>query len=104
MLTIHFQIQLVGSFEYTLFEVTMIKMKHRFNLLLILIRFYQFFISPLLGDNCRFDPSCSEYARSAIRMHGNIKGLWLFIKRIIRCNPFCQGGYDPVPNTTQPEN
>lgn len=82
----------------------MIKMKHRFNLLLILIRFYQFFISPLLGDNCRFDPSCSEYARSAIRMHGNIKGLWLFIKRIIRCNPFCQGGYDPVPNTIQPEN
>ncbi len=78
----------------------MIKMPHRFNLFLIFVRFYQFFISPLLGDNCRFDPPCSEYASSAIIIHGNIKGLWLFIKRVIKCNPFCYGGYDPVPKNS----
>ncbi|MDN3029918.1 MULTISPECIES: membrane protein insertion efficiency factor YidD [Rickettsieae] len=75
----------------------MLKIKRRFNLLLIFIWFYQFFISPLVGVNCRFYPSCSEYAKSAIMIHGNIKGLWLFIKRIVRCNPFCHGGCDPVP-------
>ncbi len=78
-------------------------MKHsvcRWNFLLIIIKFYQFFISPLLGRNCRFYPSCSQYTISAILIHGNIKGLWLFFKRIIKCHPFCDGGYDPVPNIT----
>ncbi|MCC8417000.1 MAG: membrane protein insertion efficiency factor YidD [Rickettsia endosymbiont of Bryobia graminum] len=67
------------------------------NLFIILIKFYQFFISPLLGSNCRFYPTCSKYAMLSIQKHGNVKGLWLFLKRIIKCHPFCQGGYDPVP-------
>lgn len=67
-------------------------------MLIIIIRFYQFFISPWLGSNCRFYPSCSEYAISAITTHGNIKGLWLVVRRIARCQPFCKAGYDPVPD------
>ncbi|WP_253307780.1 membrane protein insertion efficiency factor YidD [Rickettsia endosymbiont of Orchestes rusci] len=67
------------------------------SILLLIIKFYQYFISPLLGNNCRFYPSCSEYAKDAIIIHGNFKGLWLVFKRIIKCHPFCQGGYDPVP-------
>jgi putative membrane protein insertion efficiency factor len=67
-------------------------------MLIIIIRFYQFFISPWLGPNCRFYPSCSEYAESAITIHGNIKGLWLTVKRVARCQPFCKAGYDPVPD------
>ncbi|MFP3120385.1 membrane protein insertion efficiency factor YidD [Rickettsia sp. R2] len=67
------------------------------RILLLLLRFYQYFISPLLGNNCRFHPTCSEYAKEAISMHGSIKGLWLTFKRIIKCQPFCDGGYDTVP-------
>ncbi|HJD67661.1 MAG TPA: membrane protein insertion efficiency factor YidD [Rickettsia endosymbiont of Bembidion lapponicum] len=67
------------------------------SILLLLLKFYQYFISPLLGNNCRFYPTCSEYAKDAITSHGNIKGLWLAVKRIIKCQPFCDGGYDPVP-------
>lgn len=69
------------------------------SILLLLLKFYQYFISPLLGNNCRFYPICSEYAKDAITSHGNIKGLWLAVKRIIKCQPFCDGGYDPVPPT-----
>ncbi|WP_341788916.1 MULTISPECIES: membrane protein insertion efficiency factor YidD [unclassified Rickettsia] len=69
------------------------------SILLLLLKFYQYFISPLLGNNCRFYPTCSEYAKDAITSHGNIKGLWLAVKRIIKCQPFCDGGYDPVPPT-----
>ncbi|WP_081465268.1 MULTISPECIES: membrane protein insertion efficiency factor YidD [Jonquetella] len=62
------------------------------------IRFYQLGISPLLGrGKCRFFPSCSEYARQAIQLHGPLKGLWLALKRIVRCGPWSPGGYDPVP-------
>ncbi|AEK74524.1 membrane protein insertion efficiency factor YidD [Rickettsia conorii subsp. heilongjiangensis] len=67
------------------------------RILLLLLRFYQYFISPLLGNNCRFHPTCSEYAKEAISMHGSIKGLWLTFKRIIKCQPFCDDGYDTVP-------
>ncbi len=67
------------------------------KIVLLLIRFYQYFISPLLGNNCRFYPTCSDYAKDAITSHGNIKGLWLIFKRIIKCQPFCDAGYDPVP-------
>ncbi|MFV0250934.1 MAG: membrane protein insertion efficiency factor YidD [Rickettsia aeschlimannii] len=67
------------------------------RILLLLLRFYQYFISPLLGNNCRFHPTCSEYAKEAISMHGSIKGLWLTFKRIIKCQPFRDGGYDTVP-------
>ena len=62
-----------------------------------LILFYQKSISPSLGANCRFTPTCSEYARQAIIKHGPIKGLALAIWRILRCNPWGGSGYDPVP-------
>jgi putative membrane protein insertion efficiency factor len=61
------------------------------------IRFYQYFLSPLLGRNCRFTPTCSAYAIEAIQIHGALYGLWLATRRIVRCNPWCRGGYDPVP-------
>ena len=61
------------------------------------IRFYQRFISPLLGSNCRFYPSCSHYTYEAVEKYGVIKGCWMGFKRILRCQPFSKGGYDPVP-------
>ena len=66
-------------------------------LLVLPIRFYQIAISPLLGPSCRFTPTCSEYARQALVKHGPIKGLYLAIWRILRCNPWGGSGYDPVP-------
>ncbi len=66
-------------------------------LLLLLIRFYRFAISPWLGSSCRFHPSCSAYAMEALEKHGVIKGSWLAIWRILRCHPWCDGGHDPVP-------
>ena len=66
-------------------------------LLILPIRFYQLAISPLLGPSCRFTPTCSEYARQALFKHGPIKGLYLAIWRILRCNPWGGSGYDPVP-------
>jgi len=62
-----------------------------------LIRFYQLGISPLLRPSCRFAPSCSEYAYEALSEHGAARGLWLSLRRLLRCHPFCAGGYDPVP-------
>jgi len=59
-----------------------------------LIKFYQKFISPNLGQNCRFYPSCSEYTYQAIGKYGLLKGFWMGIKRILRCNPFNKGGID----------
>ncbi len=67
------------------------------RLALVVIRFYQRFISPLLGSNCRFYPTCSQYALEAIEKYGFFKGSWLALKRILRCHPFHPGGYDPVP-------
>ena len=67
------------------------------RLLILPIRFYQRFISPLFPPVCRFTPSCSHYAIEAITKHGPVKGLWLAIKRILRCNPWGGSGYDPVP-------
>lgn len=66
-------------------------------LLLALLRAYQYAIRPLLGANCRFYPSCSEYAREAIERHGAGKGSWLSARRLARCHPYHPGGYDPVP-------
>ena len=66
-------------------------------LLVLPIRFYQLCISPLLGPSCRFTPTCSEYARQAIIKHGPVKGLWLAIRRLLRCHPWGGSGYDPVP-------
>ncbi|MBO5200995.1 MAG: membrane protein insertion efficiency factor YidD [Clostridia bacterium] len=67
------------------------------NLLIRLIRFYQKNISPTKLPCCRFEPTCSAYAIEAIRVHGAFKGALLAIYRILRCNPLCKGGYDPVP-------
>ncbi len=66
-------------------------------ILILPIRFYQIAISPLLGPSCRFTPTCSEYARQALIKHGPIKGLYLAIWRLLRCNPWGGSGYDPVP-------
>jgi len=66
-------------------------------LLLIPIKFYQLFISPLLGSNCRFQPTCSEYAYGSVKEHGLIKGFILSAKRIGKCHPWHDGGFDPVP-------
>ncbi|MBQ9992464.1 MAG: membrane protein insertion efficiency factor YidD [Firmicutes bacterium] len=66
-------------------------------LLLLPIRFYQKFISPLLGPHCRYTPTCSQYAYEAISKYGFFKGGWLAAKRILRCHPWHEGGYDPVP-------
>lgn len=63
----------------------------------MLIRFYQKNISPRKISCCRFDPTCSVYAIEAIKVHGPFKGLALGLWRVLRCNPFCKGGYDPVP-------
>ena len=68
------------------------------RLLLKLIRFYQTSISPFFPPRCRFTPTCSQYALEAIEKYGALKGGWLAIKRICRCNPFSKRGpYDPVP-------
>lgn len=71
--------------------------------LLILIRGYQLIISPLLGSNCRFMPTCSEYAMESLKSHGLIKGSYLTIKRIGKCHPWGSHGYDPIP-TKKVEN
>ena len=64
---------------------------------LLIIRFYQVAISPHFGHCCRFRPTCSQYAYLAITRHGAIKGTYLAVRRILKCHPFHEGGYDPVP-------
>ncbi|MFP3953044.1 MAG: membrane protein insertion efficiency factor YidD [Candidatus Acetothermia bacterium] len=71
--------------------------------LLGIIKFYQKAISPGLPNTCRFYPTCSEYNKQAIEHHGPIKGLYLGIRRILRCHPLNPGGYDPVPGTEEDE-
>lgn len=67
------------------------------KLLILPIRFYQRFISPLTPPSCRFTPTCSQYAVEALRKYGALKGLWLAVKRLLRCHPWGGSGYDPVP-------
>ena len=67
------------------------------DIVLFLIRGYKKFLSPLLGQHCRFFPSCSDYTREAIEKHGLPKGLYLGTKRVLKCHPFHPGGVDPVP-------
>lgn len=67
------------------------------KLLIFLVRVYQYTISPLLGANCRYMPTCSEYSVQALKIHGPLKGSWLALKRILSCHPWGGHGYDPVP-------
>jgi uncharacterized protein len=62
------------------------------------IRGYQLVISPMIGPRCRFYPSCSCYAHTAIERYGVVRGFWLGLRRLLRCHPFAPGGYDPVPD------
>jgi len=64
---------------------------------IFLIKFYQWFISPILKKNCRFQPTCSSYMIQAIEKYGSIKGIFLGLKRLLKCHPFHKGGYDPIP-------
>lgn len=70
----------------------------------ILIRAYQLALSPLLGPSCRFYPSCSQYGLEAIEAHGALRGSWLTARRICRCHPFHDGGFDPVPCSKHPHD
>ncbi|AYN20686.1 membrane protein insertion efficiency factor YidD [Alcaligenes aquatilis] len=72
------------------------------SVLILLVRGYQLFISPLLGPRCRFYPTCSQYAIQALQTHGPLKGSWLAARRIVRCHPWHPGGHDPVPARGDP--
>lgn len=73
------------------------------KLLIAIIQGYRLFLSPFLGNNCRFYPSCSCYAQEAIKLHGVFKGSWYAVRRIFRCHPFCEGGVDLVPGSNKKE-
>jgi uncharacterized protein len=74
------------------------------RVLLAPIRFYQRFISPGLPASCRYYPTCSSYAAEALREHGALRGSWLAIRRLGRCHPWHEGGYDPVPPRREPKS
>lgn len=67
------------------------------EILVLPIRLYRAFLSPLLPPSCRFTPTCSQYAIEALRKHGPLRGLWLTLRRLLRCHPWGGSGYDPVP-------
>lgn len=67
------------------------------RVIIVFIKAYQYLLSPLLGNRCRFYPSCSAYAIEALERYGVFLGLWFGLKRILRCHPFHPGGFDPVP-------
>ena len=71
------------------------------KILIVLIRLYQLCVSPFFGRCCRFAPSCSEYAQEALEKHGLLKGIWLILKRLLKCGPWNRGGYDPVPTSSE---
>ncbi|MCE0743226.1 membrane protein insertion efficiency factor YidD [Acetobacter sicerae] len=68
------------------------------------MRFWQIAMRPVMGPNCRFHPSCSCYGVEVVQIHGPFKGLWLTLWRIVRCNPWSAGGYDPVPPADKSRN
>ncbi len=70
--------------------------------LIFLIRIYRYVISPLMGPHCRFYPSCSCYAQTALEQHGVLRGGWLAVRRLARCHPWHSGGVDPVPGYANP--
>lgn len=67
------------------------------TLIVKIIHAYRRFLSPLIGQQCRFTPTCSHYAEQAIELYGPARGSWMALKRILRCHPLCAGGHDPVP-------
>ncbi|MFP4053062.1 MAG: membrane protein insertion efficiency factor YidD [Phycisphaerae bacterium] len=67
------------------------------RVLILLVRLYQVTLSPIVGRHCRFQPTCSRYFIEAVKTHGAVRGGGLGLWRILRCNPLCKGGYDPVP-------
>lgn len=69
------------------------------KLLIGLVNIYRYMISPVIGPRCRFHPTCSSYMIEAIKLHGPFKGCWLGLKRLGRCHPYNDGGYDPVPGS-----
>ena len=72
--------------------------------MLFLVRVYQIALSPLLGSNCRFQPTCSAYAKESIELHGAWRGGWLALRRIGRCHPWTEPAYDPVPPVAAEDN
>lgn len=74
------------------------------KILILIIRAYQYLLSPLMGPSCRFYPSCSCYAQQALENHGVVKGSWLALRRLLRCHPWHPGGVDPVPERTDLNN
>lgn len=68
------------------------------NAIIMVLRFYRRFISPIYGQVCRFFPSCSAYALEAVTVHGAVKGCWYAARRVLRCHPWSEGGLDPVPS------
>ena len=72
--------------------------------LILLIKLYQILLSPVLKNNCRFLPTCSEYAIESLNEYGLIKGTYISLKRILQCHPYGSGGYDPLPKKLRKEN
>ena len=68
------------------------------SFILSLLRFYKSYLSPFLGPRCRFYPTCSEYMYTAVVRYGAFRGVFMGLRRLLRCQPFCKGGYDPVPD------
>lgn len=66
--------------------------------LIAAVRGYQLTLSPYLGSQCRFTPTCSHYMMDALRLHGSLRGTYLGMNRLLRCHPWCDGGWDPVPH------
>lgn len=67
------------------------------RLLIVLIKGYQLGLSPFFGQQCRFSPTCSQYAIEALQKHGAVRGVYYTVHRLLRCHPWCDGGHDPIP-------